>query len=58
MFGDRGIPIVAEPLLIESFRSSCDISKTVEGKVARFPHINFDNVLKEGNLWFLNGESV
>ena len=57
MFGDRGIPIIAEPVLAEAMRSSCDLSLPLDGKKKRFPFINFENVEKEGNLWFLKNDS-
>lgn len=58
IFGGRGIPIVAEPVLAEGFRSSCDISSDLAGKQERFPEVNFEKVLSEGDLWFIKNESL
>ena len=51
LFGDRGIPIIVEPVLTESIRSSCDLSTDIKPKTERFPNFNFDSVLKEEEYW-------
>lgn len=57
LFGGRDVPVIVEPVLAEAFRSSCDLSTELEGKIKRFPLYNFDQVKNEGDMWFINNDS-
>ena len=56
VFKDRNIPVFAEPVLSQAFRTSCDIGGDLQGKKKRFPNYDFTSVEKGGDLWFIKND--
>lgn len=57
IFGGVECPVIAEPLLAESLRSVCDFGGDIEAKKQQYPYVNFSNVEKAGEFWFINNDS-
>jgi hypothetical protein len=53
IFGERDIPVVIEPSIMEVFRYSCDVSASIETKKERFPEYNFSKIEELGQEWYL-----